>query len=80
MSAAQLIRSGGMAVILLTLLVHTIGLICRVYISGRPPVTNLYSSALFIAWGAVVLCMGLEVVFKNGVGSLVGRSSGLPRC
>ena len=25
------------------------------YIQGRPPVTNLYSSAVFVGWGAVLL-------------------------
>ena len=39
------------AVALLSLLVHTFGLLARMYISGRPPVTNLYSSAVFIGWG-----------------------------
>jgi ABC-type transport system involved in cytochrome c biogenesis permease subunit len=52
----------------LTLVVHTFGLASRIYISGRPPVTNLASSAIFIAWGAVLLAAGLELVHKNGVG------------
>ena len=30
---------------------------------GRPPVTNLYSSALFIGWGAVLLCFFTENTF-----------------
>ena len=35
----------------LVLIAHTFGLAGRMYIEGRPPVTNLYSSALFISWG-----------------------------
>ena len=31
----------------LTLIVHTWALLARMYIQGRPPVTNLYSSAVF---------------------------------
>ena len=35
-----------MGLLLLGLLVHTIGIVMRIGISGRPPVTNLYSSCL----------------------------------
>src|SRR3712207_7344439 len=34
-------------------LIHTINLIFRMYLHGRPPVTNLYSSAIFVGWGSV---------------------------
>ena len=53
----------------MTFLVHSAGLITRMYLEGRPPVTNLYSSAIFIGWGAVVLGMVLERFFRNGIGS-----------
>jgi len=49
-------------------LLHAFGLVARMYISGRPPVTNLYSSALFIGFGGVVLCGLLEWVFRNRIG------------
>jgi ABC-type transport system involved in cytochrome c biogenesis permease subunit len=75
-SGSRSLTSAAFAIVILTWLVHTIGLGCRVYISGRPPVTNLYSSALFIAWGAVALCIGLERVYKNGVGSAVSAIIG----
>ena len=39
------------ALILVGLGLHTFALVARIYISGRPPVTNLYSSAVFIGWG-----------------------------
>jgi hypothetical protein len=38
-------------VLLLALAVHTFGLVSRMYLQERPPVTNLYSSAIFIGWG-----------------------------
>ena len=57
-------------VLLVTLVFHTLGMIGRIYISGRPPVTNLYSSAIFIAWGAAVFCAVIEKIYKNGIGSL----------
>ena len=58
----------GWALMAIAFIVHTFGLIARMYISGRPPVTNLYSSAIFIGWGGVVLCAGLEWVFRNRIG------------
>ena len=48
---------------------HTFGLIARMYIQGRPPVTNLYSSAIFIGWGTVIICFVLERIGRNGIGS-----------
>ena len=49
--------------------VHSIGIIIRIYIEGRPPVTNLYSSAVFVGWGSVLLCVLLERILSNGIGS-----------
>jgi ABC-type transport system involved in cytochrome c biogenesis permease subunit len=59
-------------------LIHTFGLIARMYIQERyfVFVTNLYSSAVFVGWGAVLLGVIIEKFFKNGIGaamaSLVG--------
>jgi ABC-type transport system involved in cytochrome c biogenesis permease subunit len=55
---------------LFTLLVHTWALGARMHIQGRPPVTNLYSSAIFIGWGSVGLCLFLEYLFKNGIANV----------
>lgn len=57
--------------ILLTLGVHTFALLARIYISGRPPVTNLYSSAVFIGWGCVVLGVVLERIYRIGIGNVI---------
>jgi ABC-type transport system involved in cytochrome c biogenesis permease subunit len=51
-------------------IVATAGIVSRMWIEGRPPVTNLYSSALFVGWGAVALCLALERVYRNAVGSV----------
>jgi ABC-type transport system involved in cytochrome c biogenesis permease subunit len=62
----------------LTLAVHTGALLGRMYLTSRwfVFVTNLYSSAVFIGWGCVVLCLVLEWLFRNGVGNLVGSVLG----
>jgi ABC-type transport system involved in cytochrome c biogenesis permease subunit len=59
-----------------TLVVHTFALAARIYISGRPPVTNLYSSAVFIGWGIVVLSMVFEWLYRNGIGNAVAAALG----
>jgi ABC-type transport system involved in cytochrome c biogenesis permease subunit len=60
-------------------LLATAGIAARMWIEGRPPVTNLYSSALFIGWASVALCLILEKTFKNAIGSaaagLIGFST-----
>jgi ABC-type transport system involved in cytochrome c biogenesis permease subunit len=64
------------ALAVLTLVVHTGAILARMYISGRPPVTNLYSSAVFIGWGCLVLALILEGIYHNGLGNLVGSVMG----
>jgi len=51
-------------------LLATAGIALRMWLEGRPPVTNLYSSALFIGWGAVALCLLLETFYRNAIGSV----------
>ncbi len=62
--------------LVLTFVVHSAGLITRMYLEGRPPVTNLYSSAVFIGWGAVLLGIFLERFFRNGIGSATAAAIG----
>ncbi|MBA3963951.1 MAG: cytochrome c biogenesis protein CcsA [Chthoniobacterales bacterium] len=62
--------------LVVTFVIHTAGLITRMYLEGRPPVTNLYSSAVFIGWGAVLLGILLERFFRNGIGSATASAIG----
>ena len=57
-------------------LIHTAGLMTRMYLQGRPPVTNLYSSAIFVGWASVLLCILLERLYQNGIGSVCGAVIG----
>lgn len=60
----------------LSFVIHTVGLIFRMVLEGRPPVTNLYSSAIFIGWGSVLLGMVLEKFWRNAIGLVVAASLG----
>jgi ABC-type transport system involved in cytochrome c biogenesis permease subunit len=70
------LRDTAHSLTLVTLLLHSAGLIFRMVLEGRPPVTNLYSSAVFIGWGACALGLLLERVWKNGIGLLASSSAG----
>jgi hypothetical protein len=62
--------------ILLTFLFHTGALAVRIYISGRPPVTNLYSAAVFIGWAAVLFGLAVEAIWRLGLGNIVAATAG----
>ncbi len=57
---SETLRRSAVWLVGLAFVIHTTGLIYRMVLEGRPPVTNLYSSAIFIGWGAVVLGLILE--------------------
>jgi cytochrome c-type biogenesis protein CcsB len=45
--------------------VHSYGMLLRMLISGRPPVTNMYESVIFVAWGAIVFALVFEAVYRT---------------
>lgn len=56
--------------------VQTIAIVLRMWLSGRPPVTNLYTSAVFVGWIAVLLSIFIERRYKDGIGAFVGACVG----
>jgi len=72
----QPLQAAAMSILLLTFLLHTGGIATRIYLSGRPPVTNLYSSAIFIGWGCILMCLVLEYLYRNGIPTLLAATSG----
>lgn len=70
------LNRAALSVIALVFLVHSAALVIRIVISGRPPVTSLYSSSIFIGWGAVLLGLLLERIYKLGIGNLVASVAG----
>lgn len=73
---SESLRRSAFYLILLAGTVHTFGLLFRMWLEGRPPVTNLYSSAIFIGWGAMVLGLVLERIFRVGLGNAVAATAG----
>ena len=56
--------------------VQALGVALRMTISGRPPVTNLYETFLFVAWVGALLGVILELVSKRSLGILSGSLGG----
>jgi ABC-type transport system involved in cytochrome c biogenesis permease subunit len=73
---SETLRRSAVWLIGLAFVIHTTGLIYRMALEGRPPVTNLYSSAIFIGWGAVVLGLVLEKIHRNGIGAVAAAGMG----
>lgn len=67
----SIFRQAAFRTLLIGFALHTAGLIIRMLLEGRPPVTNLYSSAVFIGWGAIVLSIAIELFYRNAIGTAV---------
>ncbi|QDT08935.1 cytochrome c biogenesis protein [Planctomycetes bacterium K23_9] len=64
----------GMLVI--TFVIHTIAIACRIMITQRAPVINIYSSAVFIGWAAVGFGLIIESIYRRGLGNLLAAVAG----
>ena len=75
-AGADCLRRSSLYLIILAWLVHTAGLVFRIVLEHRPPVTNLYSSAVFIGWIVILLGIVLEYVFRVGIAAAVASFIG----
>ena len=75
-NGSEALRRSSHYLVVLAWGIHTFGLIFRMVLEGRPPVTNLYSSAIFIGWGAVVLGLVLERIYRDGLGCVTAAAMG----
>jgi ABC-type transport system involved in cytochrome c biogenesis permease subunit len=67
----------GLALVGGALVLHTGGVILRMIIMARPPVTNLYATFLFVGWVSVMLCLAAEYFQRSRLGLLGAGFSGL---
>ena len=63
------LQKSAVGIAYVALAIHMVGLLVRIWIQGRPPVTNLYSSAVFISLGAVLFGLIFERIYRNGIGT-----------
>ena len=54
----------GVALFVAGVAVHAWGFYLRIMISGRPPITNMYESVVWVSFGAALFAMILELVYR----------------
>ncbi len=72
----EVFRQAAFWLLVMTFAVHTVAIGARVYISGYPPITNLYGTAVFIGWACVGLGLILEWAHRLGIGNLLSATVG----
>lgn len=70
------VRKSSFNLLGLAFILHTIGIIYRMTLEGRPPITNLYSSAVFVGWAVVLAGLLLERRFPYGISLIVASAGG----
>ena len=55
----------GAVCLLVGFLIHTYGFLLRAWISGRPPVTNMYESVVWVTWGCVLFSLIIWLAYRN---------------
>ncbi|NWK54891.1 cytochrome c biogenesis protein CcsA [Verrucomicrobiaceae bacterium N1E253] len=72
MFAGKPLRWTSWGLVLLGLLIHTAGILLRMYIRGRPaPVTNIYESVIFVGFTCVLIGLILEWIRRDGLGLII---------
>ncbi|MGV3483813.1 MAG: cytochrome c biogenesis protein CcsA [Planctomycetaceae bacterium] len=71
------LRAATWGILIIALTIHTVALLARILITGRAPVINIYSSAVFIGWAGVIFGLAQERIFKYGIGNLLASGAGV---
>lgn len=59
------------------LLIHFLGIVLRMILMSRPPVSTLYESIIFVGFIGVLTCAIFEHLKKDGLGILLGTITGI---
>jgi len=54
--------------------IHTLGFVLRCLIAGRPPVTNMYESVIWVSWGVVFFSIILFLFYRSYLIPMVAAS------
>lgn len=68
-------RTGAMTFVWIGFLLHLYGMGLRIYLAGRPPVSNMYETVVWVSWGSVLFGIILERVQKTQL--LLACASGI---
>ncbi len=70
------LRVAALGMLWAAFVVHTLAILLRMELQGRPPVTNLYSSAVFVGWAAVLFGAVLERLYPIGAAAMGAAAVG----
>ncbi len=73
----RMLYAAAIALVVVALVPHTLGILARMKIMGRPPVTNLYATFIFVSWVCALLGLALEYFQRNRLGALTASVSAL---
>lgn len=71
-SANEVLRKAAWGSVGVALFLHLVGLGWRIFLTARPPVTNLYGTFLFVGLVCLALALLVEVFQKNALGLFAG--------
>lgn len=72
----RIFAMGGWFALISALFSHVVGFALRIYVSGRPPVSNMYESIVWVAFGAVVFSLIIYWMHRQTVLLAVGSWMG----
>ncbi|PIE02724.1 MAG: hypothetical protein CSA81_06095 [Acidobacteria bacterium] len=70
------LRIASFASLIIGLLLHAAGIFIRMLIMGRPPVSTLYESVIFVGFVCVLTCAIYEMMKRNSLGTFSGATLG----
>ncbi|MCA9438499.1 MAG: cytochrome c biogenesis protein CcsA, partial [Candidatus Omnitrophica bacterium] len=68
---------GGWALFLIGFGYCGYGLLLRVMVAGRPPVSNMYESVIYMGWGVLLFAGIFEAVYRQRIFALCGSVMGI---
>ena len=77
MAVKKILYPASFLFMILGIVIHGYGIINRMIIMGRPPVTTLYESILFVCFVLVFISIIIELIKKDYFGLLVGAIGGI---
>jgi cytochrome c-type biogenesis protein CcsB len=60
---SRLLGRSGLGLVVAAFLATSYGMLLRILISGRPPVTNMYETLVFVSWGGVLFALVFEAIY-----------------
>lgn len=60
-------RFAGLGALFAAFSIHAFGFGLRCMIAGRPPVTNMYESIIWVTWGCVLFSLIILAAYKNAI-------------